>query len=232
MTVVSCNQPAYLPWLGYFDRIAKSDVHVVLDHVQFEKGSYTNRCRIKQPDGRVMWLTIPVEKGKPIKDTRIAPGRWVPKHRKALLQAYNVDFGDYEATDGALLIPFLTYSTGMLLGALGIDKGCDPGDYFYWSSEFGGSKLGAKSDLVLNLCKELGASTYLSGPHGRNYLDLPSFDKAGIEVAYHDFPTDGDWGLSAVHHLFGESTCKPPSLSKSAGTTKPTETTTGQSQAA
>lgn len=230
MTVVSCNQPAYLPWMGYFDRIAKSDVHVVLDHVQFEKGSYTNRCRIKQRDGREMWLTIPVEKGKPINRTRVSGQAWVRKHREALSQAYGApweewtgDFFSICATASHLLSDVIRYT--------GLPLRDDDADRLY-SSDLGGASLGTKSELVLNLCKEVGATTYLSGPHGRNYLDLPSFDKAGIEVAYHDFPTDGDWGLSAVHHLFGESTCKPPSLSKSADTTKPTETTTGQSQAA
>jgi hypothetical protein len=47
--IVSINQPAYLPWLGYFDRIAASDVHVVLDHVQFEKNSYINRLQGSHP---------------------------------------------------------------------------------------------------------------------------------------------------------------------------------------
>lgn len=62
--IVSINQPAYLPWLGYFDRIARSDIHVVLDHVQFEKNSFTNRNKIRTKEGSA-WLTIPLStKGK------------------------------------------------------------------------------------------------------------------------------------------------------------------------
>ena len=53
---VSINQPAYLPWLGYFDRIAKSDLHVVLDHVQFEKNSMVNRNKIRTKD-RIIIMT-------------------------------------------------------------------------------------------------------------------------------------------------------------------------------
>ena len=45
--IVSINQPAYLPWLGYFHRIAISDIHIVLDHVQFEKNSFVNRNKIR-----------------------------------------------------------------------------------------------------------------------------------------------------------------------------------------
>jgi hypothetical protein len=62
--------------------------------------------------------------------------------------------------------------------------------------------MGHKSELVLELCRNVGATQYLSGPQGRDYLDLPRFEKAGIEVLYHDYPHDGDNGLSAVHHLF------------------------------
>src|SRR5207247_3385298 len=78
--IVSINQPAYLPWLGYFDRIRQSDLHIVLDHVQFEKGSFTNRTRIRGKDGRVFWLTIPVEKDKPINETRVLRDGWDDRH--------------------------------------------------------------------------------------------------------------------------------------------------------
>ena len=60
---------------------------------------------------------------------------------------------------------------------------------------------GVKSELVLNLCREVGATTYLSGPQGRNYLDLPAFEEVGIGVVFHDFPADPPV-LSAVDHLF------------------------------
>ena len=58
--IISINQPAYLPWLGYFDRIAKSDLHIILDNVQFEKNSMANRNRIKTPQGDSL-LTVPVK---------------------------------------------------------------------------------------------------------------------------------------------------------------------------
>ena len=58
--ILSAHQPAYLPWLGYFDKIIKSDVFVFLDTVQFEKNSFINRNKIKTPQGSV-WLTVPVK---------------------------------------------------------------------------------------------------------------------------------------------------------------------------
>jgi hypothetical protein len=57
--IVSINQPAYLPWLGYFHRIAVSDAHIVLDTVQFEKNSFTNRNKVRTREGWC-WLTVPV----------------------------------------------------------------------------------------------------------------------------------------------------------------------------
>jgi len=60
--IVSINQPAYIPWLGYFDRISKSDLHIILNHVQFEKNSMTNRNKIRTSQGWA-WLTVPLHTG-------------------------------------------------------------------------------------------------------------------------------------------------------------------------
>src|SRR5580700_5731203 len=62
--IVSINQPAFFPWLGYFHRIAISELHIVLDHVQFEKNSNVNRNKIRTGED-AKWLTVPVvTKGK------------------------------------------------------------------------------------------------------------------------------------------------------------------------
>ena len=52
--IVTINQPAYLSWLGYFDRIAASDAHIVLDHLQFDKNRYINRNKARTPEGMGM----------------------------------------------------------------------------------------------------------------------------------------------------------------------------------
>ena len=192
--IVSINQPCYLGWLGYFDRIRLSDLHIVLDHVKFEKGSFTNRTRIRQPDGRTCFLTIPVEKGKPIRDTRVM-GDWLRKHTLTLSQAY----GCYELIavlrSHRRLAPILAETTNWLLEKLDLDV-----------EQVSSTVLnvpGRKSELVLNLCKEVGATTYLSGPFGRDYLDEPSFEEAGIEVRYHDYKPVGP-ALSALDYLYSD----------------------------
>src|SRR5687767_4007939 len=57
--LVAIHQPCFLPWLGYLDRMMRSDLFVILDHVQFERRNYQNRCLIRNEDDS-KWLTVPV----------------------------------------------------------------------------------------------------------------------------------------------------------------------------
>ncbi|MBK8220145.1 MAG: WbqC family protein [Candidatus Obscuribacter sp.] len=92
--IVSISQPAYLPWLGYFDRIAASELHVELDHVQFEKRSFTSRNKILSANGP-LWLSVPVKtKGLyqqvTIENLEIDNSTdWRSNHWKNIKQAYS-----------------------------------------------------------------------------------------------------------------------------------------------
>ena len=98
---ISINQPAYLPWLGYFDRIDYADIHIVLDHVQFEKNSFTNRNKITSNHGP-HWITIPVTKGENgssnINKIRCTKNKkWIKNHLNSISQNYsktNLQFTD------------------------------------------------------------------------------------------------------------------------------------------
>ena len=57
--IVSAHQPNFAPWLGFFDKMRRSDVLVLLDTVQFIKRGYQNRTRMKGIGGP-QWLTVPV----------------------------------------------------------------------------------------------------------------------------------------------------------------------------
>ena len=46
---------------------------------------------------------------------------------------------------------------------------------------------GNKNLLIINICKSLGATKYISGPFGKNYLNLDDFKKFKIEVEFQNF---------------------------------------------
>ena len=191
--IVSISQPAYLPWLGYFDRIARSDVHIVLDNVQIERGtSFTNRNKIRTPHGWA-WLTIPIRRGDTpegaiINNVQIDGSQWANKHLRSLIQSYSKTphfanhrgwLEDFYSKHWTHLAPLLREETGYFLNTLEIKT------RLVFSSEM--NVDGQKSDLILNLCKAVGATTYLSGPFGRHYLDASSFEDAGIGIEFHDY---------------------------------------------
>lgn len=190
--IVSINQPAYLPWLGYFQRISISDVHVILDHVQFEKNSFTNRNKIRSKSGFIM-LTVPLKtKGLfgnlAINTIEIADDSWRTKHWKTIQSTYSKAkyFKQYESTLTELyaksytkLIDFIIPMNEWLMKELKIKT------KIVRSSEL--KCEGTKSDLILNICKSLHATTYLSGPIGRDYLNIDSFNNSGIKVVFDDY---------------------------------------------
>lgn len=189
-------QPAYIPWLGYFDRISKSDIHVILDDVAMDKNSktkFTNRNKIRTPTGW-SWLTVPLQSVSRsdeilINNLQIAPeSNWSEKHWKSIKSNYSRSpyflnyakfFEYFYQRNWRLLNPMLMNSTLYLLRELGIKTEC------VLSSEL--SPESKKADLILELCTKIGASTYLSGPFGRDYLDENAFEEAGVELRYHDY---------------------------------------------
>lgn len=191
--IISINQPAYLPWLGYFHRIAVSDIHVVLDHVQFEKNSFTNRNKIRTRENWC-WLTVPVQTaGKfgqlPIHEIEIAnEKKWAAKHWNSLRLNYaNAPYFSQHSKffEGAYsrewqrLGDLTREITAYMLDAIGIKTPLQ------FSSQM--NVAGRKDELVLSLCRQLGATTYLSGMLGRNYLRENIFHSAGIAVRYDDY---------------------------------------------
>lgn len=90
MRIVGIHQPHYLPWLRYFEKIARCDVFIVLDTVQFNKNGWQNRNAIKTPEGRGL-LTVPVHANldDPISAIEIDNrGPWQRKHMRSIEQHY------------------------------------------------------------------------------------------------------------------------------------------------
>ncbi|HEY6895646.1 MAG TPA: WbqC family protein [Rhodocyclaceae bacterium] len=190
--IVSIHQPAYLPWLGYLARIAASDVFVFFDTVQFEKNSFTNRNRIKTANGPI-WLTVPVlQQGhmeKKLCEIEIDPRQdWRKKHLRSIEMSYrkaprfDACFPRLQALyaeDAPLLADLCYRQLRFWLDELGITT------RVVRASEL--DVTGQKSDLVLAICRHLGASHYISGPLGRGYLHEADFAAAGIGLSYQEF---------------------------------------------
>lgn len=192
---VAIMQPAYLPWAGYIQRAMYADVHVVLDHVKIDwhsKTQFTNRNKVLTVNGPT-WLTIPLSKkeseGMRINSIRISANEhWERKHWMTISQNYakapyfflyrDAFFSFYEKKQH-VLVDALEASTRLLLSAFGCS-----------SKQVKSSDLnvpGSKDELILNICMALNADTYISGPFGREYLNVSAFKKAGIKVLFHDF---------------------------------------------
>lgn len=204
-------QPAYLPWLGYFDRLQRSDLHIVLDSVQLEhqtKTAFTNRNRVRTANGWT-WLTVPVQTAghqhTPIRDITIAPSAaWTRKHAMTLQQSYARTphwprlaplFDALYGREWVKLLDVLDASTPALCAELGVRTP------MVSATSLG--VTGTKADLVVALCRAVGATTYLSGPFGRDYLDEADFADAGIALTYHDYvhPTYTQGGMPFMPYL-------------------------------
>lgn len=208
-------QPGYLPWLGFFDQLYKSDVFVVYDDVQYDKHGWRNRNRIKTPQG-VQWLTVPVfSKGLPlIKDIKIDnKENWGKKHLQGIKQNYSK-------------APFFDRYIGFFEGLYDkewnylIDLDMEIIDYFtdtlgiktkrVFSSELGIS--GTQTERLIDVCRHFNADSYLTGDSAKNYLDENLFKEAKIELIYHNYkhpPYRQLYGefipyLSAVDLFFNE----------------------------
>ena len=186
---VAIVQSNYIPWRGYFDLISSVDRFVLFDDVQFTRRDWRNRNRI-QDDRGPRWLSIPVQnKGKYtqlICETKVSDPGWATKHwqivrdtyRKAPRFCENRDFvADlYGTAPGPFLSEINRHFLNGICGHLGIDTPlCMSTDY---------EASGVKTDRLLNLCLQLGATEYVSGPTAKSYLDEDRFNEAGIEVSW------------------------------------------------
>lgn len=191
-------QPSYIPWRGLFHLIEKADVFVFYDCVQYDNRGWRNRNQIKTSSG-LQWLTIPVNakgaqiEGRLIKDIPIVWEQpWNEKHLRALRHSYaKAPFFErylpllesFYARRDLLLSDFTCDFTVALARELGI---CDT--RFMRSSEM--PIHGAKTDRLLSVLKQVGATDYLSGPSARDYLEPLKFAQAGITLEYinYDYP--------------------------------------------
>jgi hypothetical protein len=219
--LVAIHQPHYLPWLGYLDRMREADLFIVLDHVQFERRNYQNRTRILF-DGISRWLTVPVIQHSQLErivdkriDNRLDSERkwWGTRQFNMLRHAYR-DAPYFDVYAPRLLeIMEARHDRLVDLDSAMLDflrELFNINTPLINSSEL--PVPGQRSELILNLLKEVGADTYFAGMGGsRSYLNLSEFEAAGIDIRWQNFrhPVYSQCGggpfvpgLSAIDLLF------------------------------
>lgn len=195
--IVAIHQPHFLPWLGYLDRMIHADLFIVLDHVQFERRNYQNRTRILN-NGLEHWLTVPVLQrsqqerviDKMIDNPLVSDQRaWGAKHYQTLRYAYrNADyFGMYGPELQKILCARWEYLVDLDQALLDFLRDT----LMIHTPLVKSSELNVqsnRSDLILDLCRAVGADTYLAGMGGsRDYLDREAFAQSGVDIAWQNF---------------------------------------------
>ena len=190
MTSVCIIQSNYVPWKGYFDLIGTCDWFVVYDEVQFTKNDWRNRNLIKTPAG-LQWLSIPVGSSirRRICDVELSDPFWRSKHWKTLQAAYGR--APFARQMLGLLEPVYLGPPHRTLSELNIDlirmicRRLGLATRIVDSSSFAAPE--GKTQRLVHICSDLGATRYVSGPAAKEYLDVAQFTERGIAVDWFDY---------------------------------------------
>lgn len=181
---VGIHQPNFLPWDGYFEKMRRSDIFIILDDVQYSKQGLTNRVLLSKDPKK--WLTLPVENSMSnINETKIFnPMHKVARLGRTLSYEYPNTYKVLEDTlgqahEGMTISDFNIGCIKAIAKHLGIDTP------IVLSSELNVS--GKKGDKVLNLCKAVGADIYISGTGGAKYIDQDDFVLNGVSPRFDDY---------------------------------------------
>jgi hypothetical protein len=204
--ITAIHQPNYIPWLGYFFKIAHVDKFVFLDNVAHTTGGFVNRNTIKTPNGSA-WLTIPVIKsgrsGQLILDVQSNNAdKWKVRHLATLRSNYGR--APFFKEIFSLLEPHycLDGDGRDSLADFNIRVICSIATYLGLNAEFMRASelrsLGQKTDLILTICHAIGARTYLAGTGAKSYQEDKKLEEAGITPVYSPF------SQQRYRQLFGE----------------------------
>jgi hypothetical protein len=189
---VAIVQSSYIPWKGYFDLIRQVDEFILYDDVQYTRRDWRSRNRIKTQNG-LLWLTIPVVvKGRyfqTIKDTEIAESGWRRQHLRSIEAAYaraphyRVYREWLESLYRDQTSRWLSEVNHRFISAicevLGVGTRLTPSMAY--------TLAGGRTERLVDLCRQTGATEYLSGPSARSYIDTSAFAAAGIRLDYIDY---------------------------------------------
>jgi hypothetical protein len=191
MTTVAIHQPQYLPWLPYCDKADSCDIFVYLDNVQFMRRGVQNRNQIKTPNGPA-WLTVPVSAARDdkIRHVRIARDRdWQKDHVLTIEHNY-ARAAAYERLNNGFKPLILDHPWDNLA-----DLNVAVTDWMFAQLGIVCQRLrasdlnvsGSKDELILAICKAVGATAYLSGQGAKAYQDEAKFRQHGVELRYQHY---------------------------------------------
>ena len=213
--IIAIHQPNFFPWLGFFDKIIRSDVFILLDHVQYPKkgGTWTNRVKLCVA-GEAKWITAPIIRHyhgvKAINQMSFQPGKgWREKILKTIICNYKkAPF--YSETIELIESLILNkennisiYNQNAIFAIsekLGIDK-----NKFCLSSKVHSS--GSSNELLISLIKGMKGTSYLCGGGADKYQENWKFQKNNIEVIFQNFQhpqyrKNSPNGLSVLDSIF------------------------------
>lgn len=195
-SLVAIHQPNFLPWLGFFDKLARADVFVLLDSVQFprtSKGTWINRVKLLV-GGRAQWVTVPIVRSAgsalPISDVRIDDSQpW----RKKLARTIELNYrrapafedvfpfvSELLATPSDRIAAFNEQNVRRLAEALELDTG-----KIVRSSELGVD--GQSTELLIELTLAVGGTAYMPGGDAYRYQEDEKFADRGVGLAPQEF---------------------------------------------
>lgn len=187
--IATIAQPRLFPSCNFLHRMLVADVFIWEDTCQFSHSSEQHRCRI--PHGRDWrWLTAPVRHPRAVPTGELLTDERTPWRRKAVETIRHTwgshgpafaDVVDILSTAGPRLVDLTIASVQPALDRIAPHCGFElASDLFF--------ERGDATTEIISQCQLVGADTYLSGPSGRHYLDLPRFAAAGIGVQFHRWP--------------------------------------------
>jgi hypothetical protein len=190
--IAAAHQPHFLPWLGYLNKVVRSDVFIWLDTVQYRKNYFQNRTRIAGTDGVERWLTLPVHAhlGMPICEVALAEPQWRERSVRTIEQTYR-RATHFAATWEPLRDALFAASDHLadvnrrlfdaVLALLGVEH----------VRVVAASSLhvdaAEPTDRLVALCRAVQADRYIAGRGGRQYMRVDAFRDAGIDVCWQAF---------------------------------------------
>ncbi|WP_046755609.1 WbqC family protein [Kordia jejudonensis] len=189
LTIIQSN---YIPWKGYFDMINRADIFVMYDEMQYTKNDWRNRNIIKTQTG-TQWLTIPVKMsgkfGQKINETEVSNTIWRKKHWKTIVQNYNKTpyFETYKDIFENLYLHSsetnLSNINCAFIKAINTILGIKTQLIKSSELEFSGNR----NERLIEICQKLNATTYISGPKAKNYMEIALFNAANINIEWMDY---------------------------------------------